>query len=532
MIVPAGASKNTRLPMARRRMYLFERAYVDYVERLRRFIRRTVAACSGIWRSFWRGAGAAVIEVILRLLIVVTAIALAVMYVRYESSQGRGISAGTIGVFGVIVLYVSVLLWGWKAPVHFMARTLSGASASGIVLLLALVATALATIVFSPYLLVLFALTALSVVLFLPMRTFQEIWLLYRRIAYRCPYDDCLWQGLPIHICTCGEAYPDLLPSFYGIFHHSCRHGGETIKLPTMDLLGRNRLPRLCGGCKRPLIYSSLGELSEWPIAIVGGASAGKTIFLRQATRELTERFATVSGAAVTIDSEAQAREQQREMERLNAGQLPAKTAGDTMLAIGLAVRIPKRIRCLLYLFDAPGEDFGSMERFGRKQVMQHIRGVILLIDAFSLTALSDHARQSQGSLKPSETSLRAVVANLIHNVDLRLVRRAEDKCKVPLAVVLSKADAFPSRDYPFLADLCPRDGSTADDALSARCRVALDKLGEGSSVRALEQKFATVRYFACSALGRMPDLRNTSPFQPVGVAEPFQWLMETRSDR
>jgi len=514
-------------------MYLFERAYVDYVARLRRFILRTVETCSAVWNSFWRGAGAVIIEVLLRLLIVATAIAAAVMYVRYEHAQGRGVSAGTVGVMGAIVLYVTVLLWGWKAPVHLMARLLSGASASGVVLALALVATALATLVFSPYLFALFVLTALSVVLFLPLRGFQELWLLYRRIVYRCPYDECNGRGLPIHICSCGETYPDLLPSFYGIFHHTCRHGdGTVVRLPTMDVLGRNRLPRLCGRCKRPLIHSSLGELSEWPVAVVGGASAGKTVFLRQATHQLGERYAVVRGATVTIDSQVQAREQQREFERLRVGQVLAKTAGDTMVAIGLAVRVPNLVRCLLYLFDAPGEDFGSMQRFGRKQVMQHIRGVILLIDPFALTLLADHARQRQSALKPSETSVRSVVGNLIASVNLRLVRRQDEKCGVPLAVVLSKADAFPVHDYPFLADLCPRDDVDAGEALNSRCRAALERLGEGTSVRALEQKFATVRYFACSALGRMPDLRDTSPFRPIGVAEPIQWLLEAGVSR
>jgi len=512
--------------MARRRMYVFERAYVDYVARLRGFIQPTRTVCASVWTSFWSGSGAVVIERLLQVLIVVVSIAFASMYAQYERAHGRGVTGGTLGVFTIIVLYVSLLLWGWKAPVHFFARLLSAASATAIVLLVAIAAIAVATLVFSPYLLFLVGLTALSVILFLPMRGAQELWLLYRHIAYRCPYDDCLWTGLPIHICSCGDVYPDLLPSFYGIFHHVCRHGGKEVKLPTMDTLGRSKLPRLCGGCKRPLIYSSLGELPEWPIAIVGGASAGKTAFVRQATRRLIEQFNTVSGATVSVDSSTQELEQRREMDLMNIGQVPAKTAGDKMLAIGLAVRIPKRFECLLYLFDAPGEDFATMERFGRKQVMQHIRGVVLLIDAFSLSALSDHTRHTRSAINPSPTSLRAVIANLIHNVDLRLVRRTEDKCEVPLAVVLSKADAFPADDYPFLANLCPRDGIAADDALSARCRAALDKLGEGSSIRALEQKFTNVRYFACSALGRIPDLRNTNPFEPVGVTEPFEWLM------
>jgi hypothetical protein len=43
---------------------------------------------------------------------------------------------------------------------------------------------------------------------------------------------------------------------------------------------------------------------------------------------------------------------------------------------------------------------------------------------------------------------------------------------------------------------------------------------------RALEQTFARARYFGCSALGRTPDPRYSSPFQPRGVVEPLLWLL------
>src|SRR6185436_2702646 len=103
--------------------------------------------------------------------------------------------------------------------------------------------------------------------------------------------------------------------------------------------------------------------------------------------------------------------------------------------------------------------------------------------------------------------------------------RSPNDRCDSPAAVVLSKADALPERDHPFLADLCPVNGHRPDEARSARCREALERLGEAASVRALEQKFTRLRYFACTALGRLPDPRDVRPFEPRGVAEPLLWL-------
>jgi hypothetical protein len=518
-------------------MYLFERAYADYGARLRWFVRRATDAASDLWWWFWHGPGADGIEVLLRLLLVGTAAMLAVLYVRYESAHGRGASAGTFGAVAILLVFTALLLWGWKAPLHFTARLVAAATAAGLVLGLGLAVASGASAVFAVYFLALLALTAASLLVFLPLRASQEVWLLLRRVTYRCPYDDCAWKGLPIHVCACGERYPDLLPSFYGIFHHTCRHeDGKREKLPTLDLLGRNRLTRLCGGCQRPLIHSSLGEVPEWPVAVVGGVGAGKTVFLLQAARQLGHWLAERRGTA-RIDAEAQEVEYRRQIATLDRGQVVAKTAGGVAQAIGLAVRVPSRRRCLLYLFDAPGEDFATMRRFGQKQVVRHLRGIVLLVDPFSLPALSVSAERSGGALQASQTPLRDVVHNLIHSVNLMLLRSPHDRCDVPTAVVLSKADALPERDHPFLAELCPVNGHRPDEARSARCREALERLGEAASVRALEQKFTRLRYFACTALGRLPDPRDTRPFEPRGVAEPLLWLLDAadpkiRADR
>jgi len=512
--------------MARRRMYVFERAYVDYAGRLRGFGRRLGSTCGTIWDWFWSGAGAAAIEAILRLAIVATAVGASYAYVSYEKAHGRGFSAATLGAIAAIGVFTTLVLWGWKGPVHFAARVLAGALATGTILFAAALVLTPAVAVFSVYLLALLLLTALSIVVFLPMRGAHSLWLLYRRIAYRCPYDDDGGaHGLPIHVCSCGTWYDDLQPSFYGIFHHVCRHeDGTEVKLPTMDFLGRNQLPRLCRGCQKPLVLSAVGELAERPISVVGGPSSGKTVFLRQSIRGLRERLAAWPGGSVALGSEVQERQLVRDLALLDEGQVVAKTSGDVIEAFGLAVRIPQRLRCLLYLYDAPGEHFLTVERFGRKQALRHVAGLVLLVDPFSLPALADHSRRRSPGLHPSESPFHQVVDVLVAGVDLMLVRRPTDVCDVPLAIVLSKADTLPSEDFPFLADLVSRP--SLNGSLPARCRQALDRLGGGNSLRALEQKFSRVGYFACSALGRLPDLHRRHAFQPVGVLEPWLWLL------
>lgn len=511
--------------MARRRMYLFERAYRDFFVRLASFLGGVLAGGRRVWTWFFHGAGSRVWDVLLRIAVVAGAVWMCAMYLRYESAQGRGFSGGTAFALLFIFIFAVVLLWSWKAPVHFAAKGLSAASAAGVVLLLAVGIALAAVAVFIPYLLALCLLTLLSLAVFLPMRFVHWLWLQKYRITYKCPYDDCPRRRLmPIHVCECGTEYDDLKPSFYGIFHHVCRHGTVNHKLPTVDFLGRNKLPRMCGGCGRPLLHSSLGQLREWPIFVMGGPNVGKTVFLTQAIRRVSEILSANAGASVRLDSEQQQREHAEQVRLLNTGQRLAKTA-EVMTAYGLAVRIPKRLSALVYLFDKQGEYFEKMHDFGKMQGIQGLNGILLLVDPFSLPALDEYATRMSGQLQPSKAPFHTVASNLILAVEQMLPDSPSKRCDVPLAVVLSKADAFPLSGYSFLTGLVASDHANPE-GLHSRCREALCKLGAADSVRLLEQKFKNVRYFACSAMGRMPDLRDTSPFQPDGVEQPLLWLL------
>lgn len=512
--------------MARQRMYVYERAYVDYASGLKRFVQLIWRACTDVWNWFWQGTGAKVIEVLLQIAIVAAASFAGYLYIQYERAHDHPFSFSTFFNLVVLALFVMMILWGWKALVHLVARIVSGGIALLILAAIGLVTTAIAIIVFIPYLLFLFTLTALSFIVFLPMRAIHGLWLLRRQITYRCPYDDCSYSGMPIHVCSCGQHYSDLQPSFYGIFHHTCQKPNHKQKLPTLDIFGRNKLDRLCGKCGRPLIFSDLGELAEKPIAIVGGENTGKTIFLRQVTRQIVQTLGSKHGSKVHVASPIQERALQSDLALLDQGRVVAKTSGDVLQAFGIAARLSKEQRYLLYMFDAPGEIFQRMEQMGRKQSFQHLAGIILFVDPFTLPELRDHSLHQTDALKPSGTAFQQVVNVLVNGINLMLVKHPTDVCRVPVAVVIGKADALPSKDFPFLADLLPHSGNGHDDSFNQRCRQALEKLGARASVNILEQKFSNVRYFACSALGRMPALGDSRPFQPVGVIEPVHWLL------
>jgi len=105
------------------------------------------------------------------------------------------------------------------------------------------------------------------------------------------------------------------------------------------------------------------------------------------------------------------------------------------------------------------------------------------------------------------------------------IVRQANEKCKIPLGrraeqdrrrVRRARARARPIGRRP------PWIGRRGPSSFA----LALEQLGEKRSVQAVDLKFANVRYFACSSLGRTPDPGNTSPFEATGVVEPLLWLL------
>ncbi len=53
-----------------------------------------------------------------------------------------------------------------------------------------------------------------------------------------------------------------------------------------------------------------------------------------------------------------------------------------------------------------------------------------------------------------------------------------------------------------------------------------LRNYGLGNFMRDVESQFAHVKYFSCSALGRLPTQADTRSFQPIRVLDPLVWLL------
>ncbi len=358
-----------------------------------------------------------------------------------------------------------------------------------------------------------------SLVVALPLRLLQSLSLRRKRIAYRCPYDDCGGTGLPLHLCSCGRAYDELRPNRFGVLHHVCSHEGKAGRLPTLDCLGRNALWRVCRHCRRTIAYPSFGKLRERLVLVVGGAGAGKTLFLRQGTRSLCNTLSAMPGNRAAVDAGEQDHELKMELAWLDSGQLltAVTVASPPALGVSLRLRRPHPLHCLLYLFDSPGKHFTTMEQLGRKHTLEHVDGLVLIVDPFSLPT-GPGALERRDERNPV-TPLQQVVGTFLVGVTQALLASPMEQSDVPLAVVLSKCDVLSDADRQKL-------GSPESAGASARCRELLARLGAANELRALEHRFAHVRYFACTALGRPASPQRPEPFQARGVIEPMLWLL------
>jgi hypothetical protein len=83
---------------------------------------------------------------------------------------------------------------------------------------------------------------------------------------------------------------------------------------------------------------------------------------------------------------------------------------------------------------------------------------------------------------------------------------------------VISKGDAAVVRD---------RIGDVRRGAVSGEvCRQAICDWGGEHPVRLIEQRFAQVRCFACSSLGRSRESGESEPFSGHGLLEPLLWIL------
>jgi hypothetical protein len=271
-------------------------------------------------------------------------------------------------------------------------------------------------------------------------------------------------------------------------------------------------MARQCGGCGIPLLGKHAGKAPERLVAIVGGPDSGKTSYLLMVVHGLIHGHGqTAVPISGHIDDAAQEEAFHHEWQQLASGLPVAKTAAVAQTCL-LYVTMG-RTKCQLFLYDAPGEEFTTISQMTRQQYFPLLEGFILLVDPLCFSP-TPSTTESNGAV----AALQDVVAATVAAAASGMAAGQGGKLPLRVAVVLSKADFGLVKDT--VGDI--RQG----DIPGKTCRQAMVRWGGENALRALEQRFAAVEYFACSQLGRAVEAGNRQPFQGSGVLEPLVWLL------
>lgn len=362
----------------------------------------------------------------------------------------------------------------------------------------------------------------------------------YYRIFCRCP--DCHSEmPIPTFVCsTCYERHSRLWPSIYGIVSHRCRNC-ET-KLPTMNvrlpgskLIDRKQLERICPSCQAKMNVG-IGEGTNIHIPIVGGPSTGKSNYIVMATKEFKEVFEHSYNYNITFTDEKHEQNYLANVNSLAHGHELVKTPDEMAHAYNLRIKSPKaRVPKLAYIYDAAGEAFNSSENTQRESYYGYVNGIVFVIDPFAISSYRHiHEREIENlkdKIRPSILDVMEAYERMFEMFKSSKSLRRGQRSSQPIAIVVTKVDALNLEweiGIPAARALMAQDPSltSEEDAISVLVRNFLNTYGLDHFIRELEMQFTNVKYFSCSALGRMPSDFDTSSFMPVRVVDSLLWLL------
>lgn len=362
----------------------------------------------------------------------------------------------------------------------------------------------------------------------------------FYRIFFRCP--DCHKDmSIPTFICpTCSKPHPRLWPSIYGVLSHRCltcntRLPTLRLKIPGTHLIERDTLVRVCPNCSHQM-NAGIGTGTNLHIPIVGGPSTGKSNFIVMATREFKETYEHERHYVVGFTDSKHEADYHENIKRLSHGRELVKTTEIVAHAYNLRIQSPrKRVPTLAYVYDAAGEAYNTSENTAQQEYYKYIDGIIFVIDPFSIRAYSHlhepEIAQYQNLIRPSTLDVMQAYERMFHMFEDSAGLRKGRRFSHPIAVVITKVDAlnleheigtFAARN---LMNSDPHI-TNEDQAINMLVRDFLCRYELDHFVRDVEMQFSNVRYFSCSALGRMPVAGDTRSFMSVRVGNPLIWLL------
>lgn len=385
---------------------------------------------------------------------------------------------------------------------------------------------------------------------------FENLYLKIKSVSFRC--QKCMHAyDIPVYCCPkCGINHVRLRPGRYGVFKRKCVCGSTlplTVnasgKYLTVDnstnqrvwtKFGVTDMRSLCPHCGNE---DNAGITHPISIALIGGASAGKTTFKVAFLKDfLDEEIVNYN-----IDFEFPSDEYEDEFKRIESYYrglpIPATQRGAEYDIITFSFFLKHKkfgVDRLVHLYDMPGEAFQRGDAQEGLHMYTFNDGAVFLIDPYSLTKIRE---ESQNELRGSSMGISAASMNeLIESLidPLRQVKTPKNmkgKFTIPIALTINKADSKILKqqiDDDAIRKLMNAYPDVFNDyymAMDYLCRCFLIDNGCSGFVANLDANFETVHFFSSSPIGSVPKGART-PFYPINVLPIMQWLMLRTDDQ
>lgn len=388
---------------------------------------------------------------------------------------------------------------------------------------------------------------------------FENLYYLSHRITYRCP--SCKNKyNIPRYVCpnpNCGIVHKRLRPGLYGIRKRKCvcgrvilplraRAGGAVYDtyIPDLPMVGQSKHRRrleyrdIPGKCPLCGVDYTAGLTKPTSIALIGGASAGKTTFKVAFSYVFLDEAAVTAGLDYSFPDKQSENEYEKSIRYFKGLDIiPATNRGAQTDISTFSFSLENKgftASRMIHIYDMPGEVFETGDAKEGWRNYQFTEGMVFLIDPYSMPEIkSNHSDEIVGgSMGICTMGMNDLVNSLINTLRNEKVRKKGGKFAIPVALTINKVDSLALKRMcggdavEALMKGCPEVfGEDYFMAVDYVCRCFLAKNNGMGFIANLDHNFSTVHFFFSSPMGYIPKSTLTR-FRPVNVLPVMQWMM------
>lgn len=381
----------------------------------------------------------------------------------------------------------------------------------------------------------------------------ETIYFKAKSISYRCP--SCKEEyNIPRYTCpVCHITHIRLKPGLYGLHKRKCICG--CILPLTVKQKGKIRMYNKTDNeyFFKPILFSELdsfcpkcgrqhnaGVSHPLSIALIGGASSGKTTFKVAFLHDLIEDELMKYDIDYDFPSESAENEYNLCKAYFAGKPIPATARGasEDISAFSFFLKHSKLgTDRLIQIYDMPGEAFISGDAKEGWNNYTFSEGAAFLLDPFSITSVkAQNADEISREMGICEVNINTICESLINTLNQVKVKKHGGKFTIPIALVINKVDTA------LLKQQCGSDAvsrlmTAMPDLFGDRyvamdyiCRCFLAENGGDNFISNLDLNFDTVHFFYSSPMGFVPKGINAR-FRPENVLPVMQWMLQ-RADK